>query len=128
MQNACYRHLLGLKPERWNPKPLKHYGKRLGLAKKGKAVTPRRIERDAVFHPEFREDLRYWVEVNRQVALRAFDLIEAILRDPFQGIGKPEPLKYLEANTWSRRRTQEHRIVYLVSADQIDFLQGRYHY
>ncbi len=98
------------------------------MAKKGKAITPRRVERDAVFHPEFREDLRYWVEVDRQVALRAFELIEAILRDPFRGIGKPEPLKYLAAGTWSRRLTQEHRMVYLVSADRIDFLQARYHY
>jgi len=81
-----------------------------------------------VFHPEFQEDLRYWVEVDRQVALRVFDLIEAILRDPFRGIGKPEPLKYLAAGTWSRRLTQEHRVVYLVSADRIDFLQARYHY
>jgi toxin YoeB len=98
------------------------------LAKKDKAVTFRRAERDAVFHPEFREDLRHWVEVDRQVALRAFDLIEAILRDPFRGIGKPEPLKYLAAGAWSRRLTQEHRMVYLVSADRIDFLQARYHY
>jgi toxin YoeB len=85
-------------------------------------------DRDAVFHPEFREDLRYWVETDRKVALRAFDLIEAIMRDPFDGIGKPEPLKYLAPNTWSRRLTQEHRIVYLVSEDRIDFLQARYHY
>jgi toxin YoeB len=98
------------------------------LVKKRKAVTPRRAERDAVFHPEFREDLRYWVEMDRQVALRAFDLIKATLRDPFRGIGKPEPLKYLAAGTWSRRLTQEHRMVYLVSADRIDFLQARYHY
>jgi toxin YoeB len=85
-------------------------------------------ERDPVFHPEFREDLRYWVEIDRKVALRAFDLIEAIMRDSFDGIGKPEPLKYLAPNTWSRRLTQEHRIVYLVSEDRIDFLQARYHY
>ncbi|MGH9854959.1 MAG: Txe/YoeB family addiction module toxin [Blastocatellia bacterium] len=85
-------------------------------------------ERDAVFHPEFREDLRYWVETDRKVALRAFDLIEAVMRDPFDGIGKPEPLKYLAPNTWSRRLTQEHRLVYLVSDDRIDFLQARYHY
>jgi len=81
-----------------------------------------------VFESEFREDLRYWVEVDRQVALRVFDLIEAILRDPFRGIGKPEPLKYLAAGTWSRRLTQEHRMVYLVNADRVDFLQARYHY
>ena len=82
----------------------------------------------AVFQPEFIEDLRYWVETDRKLALRVFDLIEAILRDPFDGIGKPEPLKYLAPGVWSRRLTQEHRIVYLVRDDRIDFLQGRYHY
>jgi toxin YoeB len=84
--------------------------------------------RTAVFQPEFIEDLRYWVETDRKLALRTFDLIEAILRDPFEGIGKPEPLKYLTPGAWSRRLTQEHRIVYLVRDDQIDFLQARYHY
>ncbi|HIJ96785.1 MAG TPA: Txe/YoeB family addiction module toxin [Desulfuromonadales bacterium] len=85
-------------------------------------------QRDTVFQPEFREDLRHWVQTDRKVALRAFDLIEAIMRDPFTGIGKPEPLKYLSSGTWSRRLTQEHRIVYLVRDDRIDFLQARYHY
>ena len=85
-------------------------------------------QRDTVFQPEFREDLRHWVETDRKVALRAFDLIEATMRDPFTGIGKPEPLKYLASGTWSRRLTQEHRIVYLVRDDRIDFLQARYHY
>ena len=84
--------------------------------------------RESVFQPEFREDLRFWVETDRKVALRAFDLIEAIMRDPFTGIGKPEPLKYLASGAWSRRLTQEHRIVYLVRDDRIDFLQVRYHY
>lgn len=84
--------------------------------------------RDAVFQPEFREDLRYWVETDRKLALRAFDLIETVMRDPFSGIGKPEPLKYLASGAWSRRLTQEHRIVYLVRDDRIDFLQARYHY
>ena len=90
------------------------------------AATPSR--RDPVFQPEFREDLRYWVETDRKLALRALNLVEAVLRDPFSGIGKPEPLKYLAAGAWSRRLTQEHRIVYLVSDDRIDFLQARYHY
>jgi antitoxin YefM len=54
---------------------------------------PRRRPRDAVFQLEFRQDLRYWVETDRRVALRALELVEAILRDPFGGIGKPEPLK-----------------------------------
>jgi toxin YoeB len=85
-------------------------------------------ERDAVFQAEFREDLKYWVEADRKVALRAFELVEGILRDPFTGIGKPEPLKYLGSGVWSRRLTQEHRIVYLVSDERIDFLQCRYHY
>jgi toxin YoeB len=81
-----------------------------------------------VFHPEFREDLRYWVGTNRKVALRALDLVEAILRDPAEGIGKPEPLKYLGSGVWSRRLTEEHRLVYAVAEDRIDFLQCRYHY
>ncbi len=84
--------------------------------------------RAAIFHPEFREDLRFWGGNDRKVVLRALDLVEAILRDPFAGIGKPEPLKYLAAGAWSRRLTEEHRIVYLVSHDRIDFLQARYHY
>jgi toxin YoeB len=87
-----------------------------------------RAERDAVFHPEFREDLRHWIGTDRKIALRAFDLIEAVLRDPFAGIGKPEPLKYVLAGCWSRRITQEHRLVYRVSQNRIDFLQARYHY
>jgi toxin YoeB len=86
------------------------------------------MSRDAIFHPEFMEDLRYWVKTDRRVALRAFDLIEAILRNPFPGVGKPEPLKYLAPGTWSRRLTQEHRVVYLVRDERIDFLQARYHY
>jgi toxin YoeB len=88
---------------------------------------PRR-KREAVFHPEFIEDLRYWVKTDRRIALRALEIIEAVLADPFTGIGKPEPLKYLAANTWSRRSTQEHRIVYLVKSDRVEFLQARYHY
>jgi len=85
-------------------------------------------KREAVFQIEFIEDLRYWVEIDRKLAKRAFDLIEAILRDPFTGIGKPEPLKYLAPGVWSRRLTDEHRIVYFVRRDRIDFLQSRYHY
>jgi toxin YoeB len=81
-----------------------------------------------VFQREFLEDLRYWVKTDRKVALRALDLVEAILRDPFTGLGKPEPLKYLASGAWSRRLTQEHRVVYLVRDDQVDFLQARYHY
>ena len=98
------------------------------MAKKSKGQSQKKKERVAAFHPEFIEDLRYWVETDRKIALRAFDLIDAAMRDPFVGTGKPEPLKYLLAGTWSRRLTQEHRIVYLVSEERIDFLQARYHY
>jgi len=85
-------------------------------------------QRLPAFHPEFREDLRYWVETDRRVALRMLALVVAVLRDPFVGIGKSEPLKYLGADVWSRRLTQEHRVVYLVKPDRIEFLQGRYDY
>lgn len=84
--------------------------------------------RDAVFQPEFREDLHYWVEADRKTALRLLTMVEAVMRDPFAGLGKPEPLKYLGVGVWSRRITQEHRLVYLVGDDRIDFLQARYHY
>jgi len=58
-------------------------------------------------------------------AIKTFEIIESVMRDPFEGTGKPEPLKYLFPGTWSRRLMQEHRIVYLVSNDRIDFLQAR---
>ena len=91
----------------------------------GPKVKPKR---EPVFHTEFIEDLRYWIQQDRRIAVKAFDLIDAIMREPFSGIGKPEPLKGDLSGTWSRRLTQEHRIVYLVSDSRIDFLQARYHY
>ncbi len=74
------------------------------------------------------EDLRYWVETNRKVALRVVDLMEAALRDPYVGIGKPEHLKHLGGNVWSRRINETDRLVYEVFTDRIEFLQARYHY
>jgi toxin YoeB len=85
-------------------------------------------QREAVFHPHFLEDLRHWVETDRKLAVRTLSLVEAILRDPFVGVGKPEPLRFLAPNTWSRRLTQEHRVVYLVQDERVVFLQARYHY
>lgn len=61
--------------------------------------------RSAVFHPEFLEDLTWWVTTDRRTAKRLLDLVRAALRDPFAGIGKPEPLKYLGPGVWSRRIT-----------------------
>lgn len=99
---------------------------RLVLAKKRE--VPAQTTRQAVFQDEFRADLRYWAEADRRTALRILALVEAVMRERFSGIGKPEPLKYLGADVWSRRITQEHRLVYLIRADRIDFLQARYHY
>ena len=74
--------------------------KSLGLSKKK--------ERVSVFQKEFREDLKYWIKTDRKIALKVIELIEAIMKVPFEGIGKPEPLKYLGKSIWSRRITQEH--------------------
>jgi len=89
---------------------------------------PVRAEREAIFHPEFRQDLRFWLEADRKIAARVLDLVEAVMRDPFTGIGKPEPLKFVLAGCGSRRITQEHRLVHRVAQNRIDFLQARYHY
>jgi toxin YoeB len=88
----------------------------------------KRAERDAFFQREFLEDLRFWVKTDGNPAIRALELVEATLRDPFRGIGKPEALKYVLAGCWSRRITQEHRLVYKVGETRVDFLQARYHY
>ena len=87
-----------------------------------------RAERQAHVSRVFLDDLRWWVETDRKLALRLLDLVEAVLRDPFAGIGKPQPLRAMGADVWSRRLTQEHRVVYRVSAERVDFLQARYHY
>lgn len=81
-----------------------------------------------VFEQEFREDLGWWYKHDVQKAYKVLDLVQAILLDPFAGIGKPELLKYLDADTWSRRIDLEHRVVYTVSHDRINFLQAHYHY
>jgi len=85
-------------------------------------------DRFLVFDKEFLEDLSHWVSVDRKIAAKIFDLIESVRRDPFAGIGKPEPLRHLGPGIWSRRITQEHRVVYRVKDDRILFAQARYHY
>jgi toxin YoeB len=85
-------------------------------------------ERLAVFHPEFLDDFEHWLVNDRKLAVRLLELVRSVLRDPFHGIGKPELLKYLGPDVWSRRLTQEHRCVYVVKNDRVEFLQGRYHY
>ena len=89
---------------------------------------PAKTNRVAIFEPEFREDLRYWIENDSKIALRILTLVEDVMGSPFSGLGKPEPLKYELAGDWSRRITREHRLVYRVYADRVAFLAARYHY
>ena len=74
------------------------------------------------------EDLAWWIQQDRKVALRIVKLIREIQRTPFTGTGKPEPLKHELQGCWSRRITQEHRLVYEVRDDKIRILACRYHY
>lgn len=74
------------------------------------------------------DDYVHWQTADRRVLKRVNTLIEACLRDPFQGIGKPEQLKYGASGSWSRRITDEHRLVYIVIEEDLIILQARYHY
>lgn len=74
------------------------------------------------------EDYRHWQATDRRVLKRINTLIDACLREPFAGMGKPEQLKYGAQGAWSRRITDEHRLVYLVEGDHLVLLQARYHY
>ena len=85
-------------------------------------------DRLLVFDRDFLEDLAHWVSTDRKTALKILELVEAIRREPFSGLGKPEPLRHLGAGIWSRRITQEHRLVYRVTDDRLLFAQARYHY
>ena len=78
--------------------------------------------------PEALEDLRRWVEEDARVARKVLKLIESVRRSPFEGEGKPEPLRHLGPDVWSRRITREDRLVDRVTTDGIDVLQCRYHY
>jgi toxin YoeB len=81
-----------------------------------------------VFDRDFLDDLHHWVRTDRRTAPKILDLVEAVTRDAFSGIGKPEPLRSLGSGVWSRRITQEHRLVYRVADDRVTFVQARYHY
>ncbi len=84
--------------------------------------------RELFIHAECLADFRYWIQTDRRIALRLIELIEHTMRDPFRGIGKPEALKNQLSGTWSRRLTQEHRLLYIVKENRVEFLQARYHY
>ena len=74
------------------------------------------------------DDYLYWQKNDKKTLRRINTLIKAAMRDPFEGLGKPEPLKHALAGFWSRRITDEHRMVYKISADAIHIAQLRYHY
>ena len=80
------------------------------------------------FSSQFKEDLAWWFKTDTKQASKILDMVTAVMQDPFHGIGKPEPLKYMEANLWSRRINLEHRLIYRVSQIQIDFLACGFHY
>ena len=81
-----------------------------------------------VFADQAWDDFTYWETHDRKIAKRIIRLIKEIERDPFDGIGKPEPLKHDMAGFWSRRITDEHRLVYCVEKNQVLIAQARYHY
>lgn len=74
------------------------------------------------------EHLTYWVQHDRRIAVKILQLINACIRDPYQGVGKPEPLKHQLQGMWSRRIDQEHRLVYYFRDEQIVIVSCRFHY
>lgn len=88
---------------------------------------------DIVFTPNAWEELGYWITMDLDAVKRIKELIKSIQQDPFKGLGKPEPLKYELKGYWSRRITDEHRLVYKVSGSKgVDqkctIIQCRFHY
>lgn len=81
-----------------------------------------------IWHPSAWEDYLYWLETDKKILKKINDLIKAIDRTPFEGIGKPEPLQYAFEGCWSRRINHEHRIIYEVENDEFFIAACRYHY
>lgn len=91
-------------------------------------MSERNLSRICIVQKQFREDLQDWIKQDRKIAKKVLVMVEDVLRDPYVGKGKPEPLKHLPGNLWSRRITQEDRLVYRVYDNKVDFLQAKYHY
>jgi len=81
-----------------------------------------------LFSPQAWEDYLYWQQVDRKFVRRINELLKDIARSHYDGIGKPEPLKHALAGFWSRRITDEHRLVYRIKGQIIEIVQLRYHY
>lgn len=94
----------------------------------GEQPTKRSPKRLCIIDPLCLEDLEYWAMHAPKNASKALELMKYVLRDPLTGPGKPEPLKSLGPNIWSRRITGEQRLVYVVFDDRISFVMARFHY
>ena len=81
-----------------------------------------------IFSDDAWDDYLYWQKNDRKIVVRINKLIQEVKREPFSGLGKPEPLKHALSGFWSRRITDEHRMVYRVEADALLLAQLRYHY
>jgi toxin YoeB len=86
------------------------------------------MARELVFSKQAWEDYQHWLATDLKQVRRINQLIKEIRREPFSGIGKPEPLKHAFQGWWSRRIDGEHRIVYKIAGDQLWIAQLRYHY
>ncbi len=84
--------------------------------------------RELVFDINALEDLKWWIKNNQKIALKIISMINEIERNPFEGLGKPEPLKHGLSGCWSRKITSEDRIVYQVTANKIRIIQCKFHY
>ncbi len=81
-----------------------------------------------IFVDESWEDYQYWLKTDKKILARINDLIKDISRTPYTGLGKPEPLKYKYKGFWSRRITDEHRLIYQVKGEELLILKYRFHY
>jgi toxin YoeB len=81
-----------------------------------------------IFVDESWEDYQYWLKTDKKILARINDLIKDISRTPYKGLGKPEPLKYKYKGFWSRRITDEHRLIYQVKGDELLIVKCRFHY
>ncbi|NJO17007.1 MAG: Txe/YoeB family addiction module toxin [Thioploca sp.] len=84
--------------------------------------------RKVAFLPVAFEDFTQWTRENKKIYTKIIELIKYIQRDPFSGIGKPEPLKHQLTGLWSRRITDEHRLIYQVTDDEIIIVSCKFHY
>ena len=84
--------------------------------------------RNIVFEPQAFQDFNNWAREDKKVYSKIVGLVDDILRNPFGGIGKPEPLKYELKGCWSRRITDEHRLVYRINEDAVIIISCKFHY